>query len=76
MRNEDCIYFSDKDIDGLYCCITKGGLYKEDEDMCGICRLYDSYIPANTSHELIEYAIKWQNCPTEEQEDYYTHFNL
>ena len=41
-----------------------------------LCRLYDSYIPANTPQSLIDYAIKWQNMPYNEQEDYYIHFNL
>lgn len=74
---EDCIYFEkDKEENDHIICGRRGVYCKNTEDMCHNCRLWDSYIPKNSTASAIEYAQKWQNMGYEEQmkNDYYEYF--
>lgn len=39
------------------------------------CRLWDSYIPQNSTEAQIEKAVEWQNMSFDEQPDYEEYFN-
>ena len=74
MTREDCIYFEEKEEEtGLNHCIRTRSLNNNGK-LCDICRLWDSYIPKNSSSEKIEKAKKWQNMSYEEQPDYYKYW--
>jgi hypothetical protein len=75
MENKDCIYYEEKEEDtGMRHCKYSHSLYEEDEDMCACCRLWDAYIPNNSTEQQTSKAVEWQNKPTEEQEDYDDYF--
>ena len=74
MINEDCIYFEEKEKDTGWNHCTNSHRLDNKNSLCDICRLWDSYIPKNSSLEQIEKAKKWQNMPYEEQPDYYKYW--
>ena len=74
MTREDCIYFEEKEEDtGLNHC-TRTRSLNNDGKLCDLCRLWDSYIPKNSSPTEIEKAKKWQNMSYNEQPDYDEYF--
>lgn len=74
MVNEDCIYFEEIEEDtGLNHCKRTCSL-NTDGRLCNFCRLWDSYIPKNSSPTEIEKAMKWQNMSYNEQPDYDDYF--
>ena len=77
MKQIDCIYFQEQDeyLPNMHVCTNSGTLYDKTESMCGLCRLYDAYIPKGTNESLVEYAKKWQNMDYDEQPDYYEYFS-
>ena len=77
MENDDCIYYEQHEKStGMRCCTSRGTLYKEDEDMCSLCRLWDNYIPKDASEGEKEKALEWQNLEYKElvKTDYDTFF--
>lgn len=72
---KDCIFFGGLFEDtNMFVCDYSCRLYEGGEDMCKHCRLWDAYIPNNSSEEQKEKAIEWQNKPYGEQEDYDEYF--
>lgn len=81
----NCIFFEvykERNTKGeiqLHCKRTSG-LYSQQElddgRMGDICRLWDAYIPKESTPEQIEYATKWQDMPYGEQPDYEEYFNM
>jgi hypothetical protein len=72
---KDCIYYTDRDKDTqMHLCEYKHTLYLDDENMCKCCRLWDAYIPKNSTVGQIRYAQNWQNMPIDEQPDYDDYF--
>lgn len=70
---KDCIYFQNTGKGNLpLLCKYRGSLHSidEEEDMCRCCRLWDAYIPENSSDKEIEKAQIWQHMPLEEQEKF------
>lgn len=69
----DCIYFEESladDPEYHHCQYSHSLCKKEERDeqeMCRNCRLWDAYIPKDSTQEQIEYAQRWQNMPYEEQ---------
>ena len=62
MTRKDCIYFEEKEEEtGLNHCIRTRSL-NNDGKLCDICRLWDSYIPKNSSLEQIEKAKNGKIC--------------
>ena len=60
----------------MHHCKYSHSLYRqsENDEMCRLCRLWDAYIPNDSTESQIEKAQEWQNKSTDEQEDYYEHF--
>lgn len=74
MTREDCIYFEEKEEStGWNHCKRSCSLDNEGH-LCDICRLWDSYIPKNSSPEEIERAKRWQDMSLDEQPDYEDYF--
>lgn len=74
MTREDCIYFEEKEEDtGLNYCKRTCSL-NTDGRLCDLCRLWDSYIPKDSSFAEIEKAMAWQNMSLVEQPDYEDYF--
>jgi hypothetical protein len=78
----DCIYFKEhedgSELEKYNECTRECSLFlkgKEDEEMCCCCRLWDSYIPKDSTPEQIEKAQKWQNMGYDEQPDYDEYFD-
>ncbi len=70
---KDCIYYEDEYEDmGMHHCKYSHSLYKysEEHTMCSLCRLWDAYIPKDSTESQINKAQKWQNKPYGKQEDY------
>jgi len=77
MVNKDCLYYEEKEKDtGMRHCKYSGTLFKENEKMCDNCRLWDAYIPRNSTNEQIEYAKQWQDSEYDEQDDYNSYFEM
>ena len=75
MTREDCIYFEEKEEDtGLNHC-TRTRSLNNDGKLCDICKLWDSYIPNNSTHAEIEKAQKWQRTSYSDQPDYDKYFS-
>ena len=74
MVNEDCIFFEEhEEGTGLNdckrtCSLNTGGR------LCDFCRLWDAYIPRDSSPAEIEKAMAWQDMPYDEQPDYEDYF--
>lgn len=78
-----CLYF--EEVHGEewpenlpYHCKRNRTLYAQEELDSGrmgrYCRLWDAFIPANSTPEQIEYAQRWQNMSFAEQPDYDEYF--
>ena len=68
MIHIDCIYYkhsSNKQLPLL--CKHSGSLYKLGERMCDTCRLWDAYVPVNSTKEEIDKAKLWLALPYEDQ---------
>lgn len=77
MIHEDCLFFEERERDtGLHHCKRSSRLCSDEEnDLCTQCRLWDSYIPRNSTEAQIEKAVEWQNMSLDEQPDYEEYFN-
>ena len=77
MRNTDCIYYVGIDEDtGMHVCKYSHSLYKDEEDMCKNCKLWDAYIPATSNKAQIERAKYWQSLIGDEQPNYDEFFKI
>ena len=74
MINEDCIFFDEREeATGLNHSRRTCSL-NTDGRLCDFCRLWDAYIPRDSSPAEIEKAIAWQDMPYNEQPDYDEYF--
>lgn len=74
MINEDCIFFEEREEDtGLNHCKRTCSL-NTDGRLCDFCRLWDAYIPRDSSPAEIEKAMAWRDMPYDEQPDYEDYF--
>ena len=75
MVNEDCIFFEEREEDtGLNLCKRTCSL-NTDGRLCDFCRLWDAYIPRDSSPAEIEKAMAWQDMPYDEQPGYEEYFS-
>lgn len=49
MTNEDCIYFEEKEKDTGWNHCTNSHRLDNKSSLCDMCRLWDSYIPNNST---------------------------
>ena len=75
MTNEDCIYFEEKEKDTGWNHCTNSHRLDNKDSICDMCRLWDSYIPNNSTPAEIEKAQKWQRMSYPEQPDYDEYFS-
>lgn len=75
MVRTDCIYFEKEEkYTRLNHCKRSRSLDRENS-LCDHCRLWDAYIPSNSTSAQIDKALTWQNMPYCEQPDYEEYFN-
>ena len=76
MTNKDCIYFEEKEKDTGWNHCTNSHILDNNDSLCDICRLWDSYIPNKSTPAQIEKAQKWQRMSYYEQPDYDEYFSV
>nr|DAZ47101.1 MAG TPA: hypothetical protein [Caudoviricetes sp.] len=76
ITKEDCIFFEEREKDTALNHCKRSHSLDGNNTLCKHCRLWDSYIPRNSTKEQIEKAVEWQNMPFDKQPDYYEYFNI
>lgn len=74
MVYKDCIYFEEHEEDTKWNHCIRSSSLDNNGKLCDCCRLWDSYIPKDSTKEEIEKAQKWQNMSYNEQPNYNDYF--
>ena len=74
MVHRDCIYSEEHEEETGWNHCTNSRRLDNKDSLCDLCRLWDSYIPNNSTEEEIQAAQKWQNMPYGKQPDYDDYF--